>query len=391
MSLHVTRVDGRRGTARFVDVPWSLHVGTSLWTPPLRATVRDHLDVRANPFCREADRALFIANRAGRPVGRIAAIENRCHNRHHTDRVGFFGFFDCLDDAEATAALFEAAETWLADRGLTAVRGPMSPSMNHECGLLVDGFDVPAVMMTPWNPPYQGSRVEAAGYVRVQDLLGYYLSARTKPPERVERLAERTIRRTKVTFREFDVSILEQEARKVLDLYCDAWAGNWGFVPPSWDEFRHTAKDLKAVLAPRYSFVAEIDGEMVGFWMIAKDLNRVLREIPSGRLWPWNIARLLIGIPKVTNHRIVLLGLKRAYRNRGLIALFPYEAARRGLEAAEEGAEASWILDDNEALVGPLTALGYEPYKRWRIYEKSLNQNTDSSSVVDSPESASTH
>lgn len=372
MSLRISRVDGRRGTARFVDVPWKVHARNALWTPPLRVTVRDGLDVRANPFYRDADRALFIATRAGRPVGRIAAIENRWHNRHHADRVGFFGFFDCVDDPEAAAALFESAEAWVAARGLTTVRGPVSPSMNHECGLLVDGCDVPAVMMTPWNPPYQASLVEGSGYTRVKDLLAYYLSAQTELPERISRLAERTIRRTKVTFRDLDVSVLEQEARKILELYCDAWAGNWGFVPPSWAEFWHTAKDLKAVIAPQYSFVAEVDGEIVGFWMIAKDLNRVLRKIPSGRLWPWNVARLMTGIGRVKNHRIVLLGLKREYRNRGLIALFPYEAARRGLEAGDEGAEASWILDDNEALVGPLTALGYEPYKRWRIYEKTL-------------------
>lgn len=375
MTLGVEQVDGRRGAARFVDVPWRLHAGREpLWTPPLRLAVRDALDTRRNPFYREADRALFVARRGSRPVGRIAAIENRWHNRHHDDRVGFFGFFDCLDDEAAARALFEAAERWLSDRGLTASRGPVSPSMNHECGLLVDGFDVPATMMTAWNPPYEAGLVEASGYTKAQDLLGYYMPARERlaVPERMVRLAERTRRRTRVTFRELDIDVLEREARRVLELYRDAWADNWGFVPPSWDEFWHTARDLKSVLATRYSFVAEVDGEVVGFWMIAKDVNRILRRMPSGRLWPWNVARLLWGIPRITNHRIVLLGVKREYRHRGLFALFAYEASRRGLEAGEEGAEASWILDDNEALIGPLTSLGYEPYKRWRLYEKSL-------------------
>lgn len=375
MTLEVRQLEGRRGVARFVDVPWKLHAGTgSLWTPPLRMAVRDALSRRSNPFYREADRALFVAERGGTPVGRVAAIENRWHNRHHGDRVGFFGFFDCADDSEASAALLGAAEAWLHARGLQASRGPMSPSMNHECGLLVEGFDVPATMLTAWNPPYQGGLIESAGYAKVQDLLGYYMPARERlaVPERIARLAERTRRKTRVTFREIDVGLLEREARKVLELYRDAWADNWGFVPPSWDEFWHTARDLKAVLATRYSFVAEVDGEVVGFWMIAKDVNRLLRKMPSGRLWPWNVARLALGIRKISNHRIVLLGLERQYRNRGLFALFAYEAARRGFEAGEEGAEASWILDDNEALVGPLTALGYAPYKRWRIYEKAI-------------------
>jgi len=372
METLVRRVEGRAGVSAFVDVPFRLHRTEPLWTPPLRIAVRDALDARRNPFYRGADRALFVAERGGRPVGRIAAIENRWHNEHHGDRVGFFGFFDAVDDADVARALLGAAERWLRERALTSARGPTSPSMNHECGLLVEGFDVPAVLMTPWNPPYQPELLERAGYAGVQDLLGFYISGAEPLPERLERLAGRTRKSARITFRSVDVARLEDEARLIRDLYCDAWSDNWGFVPPSWDEFWHSAKDLKTVLARDYSFVAEADGEVVGFFMIAKDLNRVLRGIRSGRLWPWNVVRLLHGIPRVRNHRVILLGVRPAYRNRGLMPLFTYEAIRRGQESGEEGAEASWILDDNVSLVGPLSALGYEPYKRWRIYEKDL-------------------
>ena len=376
MTIRVFQVDGRRGTGRFVDVAWRVYSGRStLWVPPLRAMVKDSLDKRGNPFYRDAERALFIAERSGHPVGRVAAIENRWHNRHHSDRVGFFGFFECENEASTAAALLAAAEAWLGDRGLAAARGPISPSMNHECGLLVSGFDQPPALMTPWNPAYYAGLIESAGYERVQDLLGYHIPTRDRlaVPDRVRRLAERTQRRTGVTFRELDVSILEKEARKVLDLYCEAWAGNWGFVPPSWDEFWHTAKDLKSVLAPEFSFVAEIDDEIVGFMMIARDLNRVLVDIPSGRLWPWNVVRLLRRIPKVMCGRIVLLGMREEYRNRGLFPLFAYEAARRAMEIGAEGAEASWILDDNQLLVAPLQAMNFEAYKRWRIYQHPLH------------------
>ena len=372
MSVTVRRVDGRAGVTEFVDVPFRLHGDEPCWTPPLRLAVRDLLDTRRNPFYAGADRALFVAELHGRPAGRIAAIENRWHNRHHDDRVGFFGFFDCVDDQEVADRLFAASEDWLRARELEVARGPMSPSMNHECGLLVDGYDVPAVLMTPWNPAYQPRLVEGAGYRGVQDLLGFYMSAGAPLPERLSKLAERTRRQTGVTFRAVDVSRLEREARLIRDLYCDAWSTNWGFVPPSWEEFWYSAKDLKTVLATDYSFVAEAGGEVVGFFMVAKDLNRVLRTIPSGRLWPWNVAKLLLGVRRVRNHRVILLGVRASHRNRGLMALFTHEAVRRGRESGEEGAEASWILDDNELLIGPLTALGYEPYKRWRIYDRPL-------------------
>ena len=380
MTLEIVQVDGRWGTSRFVDAAWRVHDQpvSSGWIPPLRAVVRDGLDRRRNPFYRQAERALFIAKREGRPVGRVAAIENRRHNDHHDDRVGFFGFFECRDDQEAASGLFERAEGWLGGRGLSSVRGPVSPSMNHECGVLVDGFDFPPAIMTPWNPPYYDTLIERSGYARARDLVGYHLPAAVESavPDRLRRVAERTLRRTRLVFREWDFRTMEEEVRNAFDLYCDAWDGNWGFVPPSWEEFWHIAKDLKSVMHPDFAFVAELDGETVGFIMIARDMNRVLRRIPSGRLWPWNIARLLIDLPKVLNGRIVLLGLRREYQNRGFFPLFVFEMFRRGIKIRAEGAEASWILEDNESLIAPLAGMDLEPYKRWRIYEKSLNQKS---------------
>ena len=373
--LEILQVDGRRGTSQFIDVAWRVNdPRRTPWIPPLRAMVRDGLDARGNPFYRDADRALFVARRDGRPVGRVAAIENRAHNRHHGDRVGFFGFFECADDAEAAAGLLGAAESWLAERGLERSRGPISPSMNHECGLLVDGFEHDPTIMTSWNPPYHGGLIEGAGYAKVQDLLGFWIPSleATAIPDRLTQLANRTRRKTGVTFRTLDVGILKREARKVLQLYTQAWSDNWGFVPPAWEEFWHTAKDLKAVVASNYSFVAEVDDEIIGFMLVAWDLNRILRKMPSGRLWPWNVARLLWGAQRITRGRILLLGLTSEYRNRGLFPLFVHEALRRAATIDTEGAEASWVLDDNEALVTPLAAIGIEPYKRWRIYEKAI-------------------
>jgi ribosomal protein S18 acetylase RimI-like enzyme len=375
-SLEVIHVKGRWGTSRFVDAAWKIHEQpvSSGWIPPLRMVVRDGLDQSGNPFYQRAERALFIAKRSGRTVGRVAAIENRWHNGYHDDHVGFFGFFECRDDQEAANGLLERAECWLGDRGLKSARGPVCPSMNHECGVLVDGFDFPPVIMTPWNPAYYGPLIERAGYSRARDLLGYYLAAGNElaVPDRVRRLAERTLRKTRLVFRAWNFDMMEEEVREAFDLYCDAWDGNWGFVPPSWEEFWHIAKDLKSVIHPDLAFVAELDGKTVGFIMIARDMNRVLHRIPSGRLWPWNIVRLVIGLPKVLNGRIVLLGLRPEYQNRGFFPLFALEAARRAMKIRAEGAEASWILEDNESMTAPLEGMGLEPYKRWRIYEKTL-------------------
>jgi hypothetical protein len=374
--IGVEQVEGRRGTARFIDAAWAVQGETrsKTWVPPLRSVVRGLLDQRRNPFWAGAARALFIARHRGRVVGRIAAIENGWHNRHHGDRVGFFGFFECVDDPAAAGALLGEAEGWLRARGLTSTRGPVSPSMNHECGLLVGGFEHPPVLMTPWNPPYYAALLEGSGYQRAHDLLGYWIPSgdRLAVPERVARLADRTRDRSGITFRTLDLALFDREVRRVHDLYCDAWTGNWGFVPPSLEEFLHSAKKLRPLIAEDFSFVAEVEDEIVGFMLIARDLNHLLPRIRDGRLWPWNVARLVTGLPRVLRGRIVLLGLKADSRKRGLFPLFAHEAARRALHIGADGAEASWVLADNQALVAPLEAMGIEPYRSWRLYEKPL-------------------
>src|SRR5688500_7254699 len=176
MSLEVVSVERRRELSAFIDVTWHIPavVGNPRLVPQLRMMVRDLLDTKGNPFYRSAARALFIARRNGRPVGRIAAIENRAHNETHGDRVGFFGFFECVDDREVAAGLFDAANAWLRARGLTTMRGPMNPSTNHDCGLLVDGFEEHPQFLTAWNPPYYEALVRAAGFAGARDLLGYW-------------------------------------------------------------------------------------------------------------------------------------------------------------------------------------------------------------------------
>ena len=379
MPLRVNQVEGTRGIARFVDALWQVRefnagaANDKSWVPPLRATVTDILSPK-NPFYQHANRALFVAERGGVTVGRIAAIENAAHNRHHRDRVGFFGFLETVNDPEVSHSLLDTAEGWLRSRSLNRARGPISPSMNHECGLLVEGAETPPAIMTPWNPIYYKQLVESSGYRGIQDLLGYDIpaGAHLAVPQRIQRLAERTARSTGVTFRNLNIEFLEQEARKVLDLYCQAWAGNWGFTPPAWDEFWHTAKDLKSVLLRDFSFVAEADDEVVGFMMVVRDINRILTHVPSGRLWPSTLFRLARDLPKVQRGRIVLMGLSSEYRHKGLFPLFAYEAARRAKDIGFEGADASWVLNDNMALTKPMAAMGMNAYKRWRLYEKEI-------------------
>ncbi|MEO6527833.1 MAG: N-acetyltransferase [Gemmatimonadaceae bacterium] len=375
--LDVIPVTTRRDLDRFVDLPWQLfdQVSHPQWVPPLRATVYDALDQSRHPFYRDAARALFLAVRGGRVIGRIAAIENPAHNRFHGDRVGFWGFFECVNHQKVADALFGAATRWLGERGLDVLRGPMNPSTNYECGLLIDGFEHRPSFMTTWNPPYYAELCDRAGMQKAKDLVAYHIpmgdQSWTMPPA-FERVAARALGKSRIAFRDLDLRRFDQELEVCWDVYNAAWERNWGFVPMSKDEFVHTARDMKPLLNPRYAFAAEVDGMTVGFMLAVPDYSAVLQRIGTGRLFPTGAIRLWLGKRKIHEWRVMALGLRPEYRARGILPLFAWEGYRRGREAGEQGAEASWILEDNEPMNRPMIGMGVNVYRRWRIYDRGI-------------------
>jgi hypothetical protein len=370
--LEILPVTTRRDLRRFVGFPWRLYNQREHpnWVPPLRLAVRDALDERGNPFYRDAERALFLAVRGDFVVGRIAAIENQAHNRFHGDRVGFWGFFECIDDQPVADALFAAAQAWLAARGLEAMRGPMNPSTNYECGLLVDGFENRPTFMTAWNPPYYDTLCTRAGLHPAKDLLGFWFGAELQLPEIVERQAKRALEKGGMTFRSLDPGRFDAEVAALWDIYNVAWERNWGFVPMTHGEFLHMAKDMKSLLDPRLAFMAEVGGAPAGFMLALPDYNEVLVKNRRGRLFPLGALRMLWGRTRIGGVRVMALGVRPEFRSRSILALFTHEIMRRGRAIGKRGAEASWLLEDNQLIVKPMRAMGASERMRWRVYER---------------------
>ena len=380
MPLEIAPVRSRKELREFIDVPWRVLDAKRhpTWVPPLRLMVLDALDTKKNPFYKRADRALWVARRNGRTVGRVAAIENKAHNDFYHDRVGFFGFFESTNDPDAAKALLDTAAEWLAARGLTAMRGPMSPSTNQECGLLVGGYEEHPYFLTTWNPEYYESLLIRAGLTSVKDLLGYRV--RIDQPEfrlskNYDEHARRALERSRVRFRDLDLSNFDAEVDIWFDIYNSAWEENWGFVPMSRDEFVHMAKELKPLLIPKFAFVAEVDGQPAGMLLVVLDYNEIFKRIPTGRLLPTGLFKLLFGKGKLRSGRIILLGVKKEHRTRSIFQLFTREIVKRGLDSGVVTGEASWVLEDNLLMNRPLQAMGAEPYRRWRIYERALSGN----------------
>lgn len=367
---------GARDLDRFVDLPYRLHARDPLWVPPLRQDVRTLLSRRKNPFFEHADAEYYLALHQGAVVGRIAAVSNRLHNETHGDRVGFFGFFECVDDQAVADALLEAAAAWCRARGHDVLRGPASFSVNDECGLLVDGFDTPPALMMPHNPPYYATLLERAGFAKAKDLLVYQHGDVVNPPQvpdRLTRAVDLIGKRQGVTLRPLDLRNFAAEVELVKELYNGAWEKNWGFIPMTEHEIDHLAKQFKPVVVPDLVPMAVKDGKVIGFALALPDLNQVFRSNRNGRLLPV-LPRLLWWLKRkrFTRMRILLLGVLPEYRAKGIDAMLYHWMWSRGLAQGIGWAEAGWILEDNPAMNAGLLKIGFTVYKTYRLYDRPL-------------------
>jgi len=370
LSVVVEPVRSGRDLERFIAIPYSLHRRDPMWVPPLRMDVRTILSPKKNPFFQHAAAQYFLARLGHDVVGRIAAIRNDAHNRIHGDRVGFYGFFESADDPAIAPALFDVAAAWLREQQLDTMRGPMNPSINDECGLLVDGFDTPPVVLMPHNPRYYVPLHEHYGFRKAKDLIAFEGSG-TAPPERLLRAMEIVTRRYGVTLRGLDMKRFRDEVELVKVLFNQAWEKNWGYVPMTDAELEHLAKQLKPIIVPDLVVFAEIEGRVVGFGVAIPDFNVALKHNPSGRLFP-GLLKILWYARKIGRLRIPLLGTIPEYRGKGIDALLYHWIWTQGVARGIHWGEAGWILEDNTAMVNSATRLGFQPYKTYRVFDKPL-------------------
>ena len=369
--ITVRPVASKSDEKKFIKFQWVPYKGNPYWVPPMLMDRRKLIDRKGNPFYKHATMELFLAERDGEVVGRIGAIINDNHNKEHSENIGFFGFFESIDDWDVARSLFDAARNWLKEKGVTAMRGPASPSVNDEYGLLIKGFDrVPAVLMT-YNPPYYQKLVEGYGFKKAQDLFAYYIHKDKVFNEKFRRIADTVLKRSSLTIRPLDMKRFDEEVALIRDLYSRGWQRNWGEVPMTEDEFNYVAKDLKAVVDPRLVIVAESNGKPVGFGMTLPDLNQVLIHNKHGWLIP-GIVRLLTQKKKIDRVRIVILGVLPEYANTGIGAALFYETGRRCVESGYPHGEASWVNEDNLMMNRGAELMQGTVDKTYRIYQMQI-------------------
>ena len=355
---------------------WDVYENDPNWVPPLEMDRLKLINQEKNPFYQHADVAWFLAEDGSRAVGRIAAIINHNHNTFHRDNVGFFGFFECVNNPAVARLLFQSAEEYLRSKGMTEIMGPHNPSTNDELGLLVDGFDRPPVILMTYNPRYYIDLFEKNGYSKVKDVFAWLLSTDTSRSEKLIRVTEAMQKRAGITLRSFNRKDFAGEVARIKMLYNEVWEKNWGFVPMTDAEFDFLAGDLKQIYDPDLIFFAEKEGKTVGFALSIPDINQAFHSgprIPKGMMnLPLGLWNLLTKKKAVDTVRILTLGVAKEFRGRGVDAMF----YRKTIEVAEQKGytygEASWILEDNDMMNRACEMMNGKKYKTYRVYGKSL-------------------
>jgi hypothetical protein len=373
-SLEIRPVTSARERAVFIQMPWKLYADDPCWVPPLLADQHEYLDPDRGPFFKHGHAQLWLALRDGEPVGRISAQVNPRYDSLFGADKGFFGFFECEDNAETAGLLFATVEDYLRAQGKRTVEGPFSFTVYDELGILVDGFDsMPSVMLSH-NPSYYASLIERCGYTKAIDwfaFLGRRGQTDVALSERLLKLSDQIVKHRGLQLRHFDKRRYEQDANQVKSMFDVAWGENWGHVPMSSDEFKRVAKGMKHMIVPELSYIAEVDHRPVGFAISIYDVNPIIRRI-QGKLFPLGWWQLKTGIKKMKRFRMLLMGVLQEYRGLGFEVAMYVTTIREAMRMHFEEAEMSVIVESNEAMIRSIEYLKTDRYKTYRIFCKEL-------------------
>lgn len=371
----IRKVENERDRQQFIKLPWKIYKDDKYWVPPLLFDVSNNLNPKKNPFFQHSEVQLFLAEKDGELVGRIAAIKNDNHNAFHKDKTGFFGFFETIDDEEVSDLLLNTACEWCKNKGFDTILGPVNPSTNDECGLLIDGFDSSPVMLMTYNPKHYQKKIEDFGFEKAKDLYAYYIPAEVikneKTMDKLTRMSDLIKKRSDITLRKLNLKNLTKDVREIEEIYNSAWENNWGFVPLTSAEFDYMAGTLKAVVDEDFVLFAEVGGVPAGFTLSLPDINQVLKKL-NGRLLPFGIFKFLAGKKKINLLRVIIMGVKPEFQKKGIDSVFYLEAIRVGNQKGYKGAEISWVLEDNVMMNQTAVKLGAHVYKTYRIFSKKL-------------------
>jgi GNAT superfamily N-acetyltransferase len=371
-------VSGKRDLKAFIELPYRLRRDDPQWVPPLRFERRQFLDRNRNPWFEHAEAEFFLCERGGEVVGRICAHIDHRWDEYQGGNDGMFGFFDCEDDPAVAAALIAAATGWLGERGRARMLGPMDFTMNDECGILIEGFDEPSMILEPWHPPYYQRLLEDLGLTKAMDLLMWtlwfgQLKAGTEMHPMIHAAAAKS-REEGVVLRKMRKRDMEAEVGRFMEVYNEAWGHNWGFVPITEAEVAFQAKNLKPVLDENWAMIAEKDGEVVGAALTLPDVEQALAKM-NGRVLPFGWIHFLRRKSYIDRLRVFALGVKDDFQHLGVAAALYERHVQTAASVGPKGGHMGWILETNDPMNRAMEGMGGKVVQRYRIYETALEKS----------------
>jgi len=378
--IDIKPVNSPKQLKLFLDLPYSLHKGDPNWRAPLRFERAAQLNPRKNPAAKPITYQFFLAYKDGQPVGRIAAFINAAHDAHYKDNAGFFGYLDSARDPKVIPALLKAAEDWVAAKGRDKIFGPAMWSVNEECGLLIDGFDTPPSVLMPYGRPDYQTSVEGYGFTKAVDMYAYMQDLHAGYPRSriIQAMVGYAESNPSLTWRKLDKSNFLADIKIAMDIFNDAWSGNWGFIPFTPEQIIHTAKEMKPILVHDAFWIGCIDNKPVAYVCMIPDINEAAKGF-DGRLLPFNWAKFLwrLKVRKIKRLRLPLMGLRREWHNKRKGVALTTKICEMAYAGARDNGythcELSWILEDNEGMKGICDQAQAVHYKTYRMYQKTID------------------
>jgi GNAT superfamily N-acetyltransferase len=374
-NIEISEVSSHRERSAFIKFPWRVYANDPAWVPPLIIERKEFLDRKRHPFYRHGDAALFLARKNGEIVGRIMASDDPNYNALHQTNIGCFGLFECVNDRDVAAALFERAASWLREKGRTEIMGPIDYSTNYVCALLIDGFQFPPTILTAHNPPYYRDLIESCGFTKAKDWYAWWFADPARAAARLRPLGQRFRKHLGVTIRAGNLKNIREESSRLRQIYNQAWKNNWGFVPFTEAEIEFMTHELKQLVIPEFTLIAEVGDEPAGFILCVPDINVALRHI-NGRLTtfglPIGLLKLLYYKSRTRTARLIALGVIEKYRRAGIAEMLVLRIVEDAMIRRGFTGELSLTLEDNFRINRFLEAIGAHRYKTYRIFKRTM-------------------
>jgi hypothetical protein len=370
--MRIKKVQSSHDLNAFVKLPYIIYKDDPIWVTPLRSKSKALFEPTKNPYLDDCDYALFLLEKKGKIIGRIAAFINKQAIKHWGEQIGLFGYFECINNQDGANLLLNAAQDWLTKKGMQSMRGPLTFN-SQERGMVCEGFTPSPCIMSPYNPPFYNDLIVGFGLKKTKDLLVYNMDAKTgyKIPDRILKLTDMVAKRYKITTRHMDINNIEAEVGKIIELSNASIADNWGSIPTSTDEVVTMAKELKPILNPKgLIFARDENGQAIGFGIVVPDINVILKGM-NGRLFPFGWAKFLFKLPRLKKYRMFALGVIPAYQGKAVDSLI-YRALNKALYHPKASMEINYVLEDNAPMNNAIIKLGAKQSRRYRVYQKDI-------------------